>query len=122
METLERKEAASAALTERSYAQIFGNKTKQAVLDFLSANAKKGYSVLDMHNTLSIPESTLSINLTELSRLGIVTFQKEGKYKYYRLAQRCVPVFRSVFHSLNQAVSCMDPRGGIRRTVGVKNE
>jgi DNA-binding transcriptional ArsR family regulator len=84
------------------FTAITGTKTKQLVLNFLSANSKNRYSVLDMHNMLNIPESTLSINMTELSKCGVVVFEKKGKYKYYRVVERYVPALRSIFSSLTE--------------------
>ena len=83
-----------------SYLKIFGTKTKQQILDFLSKNPKKKISVLELHEELSLPQSTLSINLADLDNAKILDSEKKGKYKYYSLKEKHVLTLKRVFADL----------------------
>ena len=105
------RESKRCRMESRGYTEIIGTKTKQVALDFLSSNSEKEFSVQELHNLLSLPESTLCIGLNELQKSGVVTSQKRGKFKYYRIVQDYAPILLSVFRNLSKIA----PAKGVRR-------
>jgi DNA-binding transcriptional ArsR family regulator len=89
---------------------MIGTKTKQLVLGFLSSNGSKEFSVKDIHESLNIPESSLSKNLDDLRNVGILDARKDGKYKYYSMNEKFVPVFRDSFSSLKKVTSRLNKK------------
>lgn len=50
-------------------------------------------SVSEMHSCLSVPQSTLSQQLSILRRAGLITSEHKGKYVEYKLANHKIAEF-----------------------------
>ena len=61
-----------------------GNETRLAIFRYLVKMGPDGISVGDIQKEMNIPGSTLSHHISRLSKVGLITQEREGRTLYCR--------------------------------------
>lgn len=64
--------------------------------------------VCDIHESLGLPQPTVSRHLAYLRKFGLVQGRKEGLWVHYRLAPLPDPVAQTVVDAVNHALGHLD--------------
>lgn len=73
-------------------AHLFGSKLRSRLIGWMMTHADERFFVRQLTTILHEDSTNLSRELARLSRMGILTSQKEGKQKYYQVNREC-PIF-----------------------------
>lgn len=98
-------------MDKTDYQDIIGTKIKQIICDFLKDNPRKRYSTLDLNKELNIAQSSLSVNLNALEKVGILSSEKVGKFKYYWMEEEIAkPLVQAYEHLENTYAMTLERR------------
>ena len=64
--------------------------------------------VCDIHDSLGLPQPTVSRHLAYLRRAGLVATRRDGLWIHYRLATLSDPVMQALLDSAGHAISHLD--------------
>ena len=77
--------------------KAFADETRVRILHLLAQDEQ---CVCEIHDTLNLPQPTISRHLAYLRRMGLVTERKEGKWVIYALAPATDAVHTAVLRCL----------------------
>jgi uncharacterized protein len=80
------------AMTQPLLAQLFGSKLRSRLIGWMMTHVDERFFVRQLTAILGEDSTNVSRELARLSRMGILTSQKEGKQKYYQVNREC-PIF-----------------------------
>jgi ArsR family transcriptional regulator len=78
--------------------KAFADETRVRILHLLAQDEQ---CVCEIHDTLNLPQPTISRHLAYLRRMGLVTERKEGKWVIYALAPATDAVHTAVLRCLS---------------------
>jgi ArsR family transcriptional regulator len=111
-EPLERLEEVFSALADRTRLRI------------LALLASSEVCVCEIHETLELPQPTVSRHLAYLRNAGLVTGRKEGLWVHYRLAKPDDPVVQAILdaatHWVKHAPSATRDAARLEQRTGVR--
>lgn len=76
---------------------------KQLILQFFQEHPNERFSTKELADEINIPQSSLSRALNELSEMGFLDWEKEGKYKNYYIEEGMKNVLEKTFDDLQKA-------------------
>jgi len=85
--------------------RALADRTRLRILGLLSAG---DVCVCHIHESLGLPQPTVSRHLAYLRRAGLVVGRKEGLWVHYRLADPADPVVLAVLDAATHAVGHLD--------------
>jgi ArsR family transcriptional regulator len=78
--------------------------------------------VCDIHESLGLPQPTVSRHLAYLRRCGLVATRRDGLWVHYRLADLPDPVMQALLGSVTHAIGHVDSGERDRRRLGERIE
>ena len=78
----------------RRLAEVFKSLSDPTRLRIISMVSEREFCVTDLAAALEMEQSTISHQLRDMRRLGLVSFRREGRHVFYRLDD---PHVRSLF-------------------------
>src|SRR5919112_6430240 len=82
--------------------KALADKTRLRILALLGANE---VCVCHIHDSLGLPQPTVSRHLAYLRRVGLVNVRRDGVWMHYHIARSLDPVVQGVVHAAVEAVS-----------------
>jgi ArsR family transcriptional regulator, arsenate/arsenite/antimonite-responsive transcriptional repressor len=82
--------------------KALADKTRLRILALLGANE---VCVCHLHDTLALPQPTVSRHLAYLRRVGLVDARRDGVWMHYQVARALDPVVQRVVNAAVDAVS-----------------
>src|SRR3954463_16681027 len=76
--------------------KALGDKTRLRILALLGSNE---VCVCHIHDTLGLPQPTVSRHLAYLRRAGLVDVRRDGVWMHYQVARSLDPAVRAVLQS-----------------------
>ena len=99
--------------------KALADKTRLRILALIGNNE---VCVCHMHDSLGLPQPTVSRHLAYLRRSGLVSARRDGVWMHYRLSRSLHPVLRDVVsaavHALQQLPATTQDRRQFERTFG----
>jgi ArsR family transcriptional regulator, lead/cadmium/zinc/bismuth-responsive transcriptional repressor len=83
-----------ALLVARRLAEVFKSLSDPTRLRIISMVSEREFCVTDLAAALEMEQSTISHQLRDMRKLGLVSFRREGRHVFYRLDD---PHVRSLF-------------------------
>ena len=81
--------------------KALADRTRLRILALLSAGE---ICVCNIHDSLGVPQPTVSRHLAYLRKAGLVAWRKDGLWVHYRLAQLPDPVMQAVLDAVDHAL------------------
>jgi ArsR family transcriptional regulator, arsenate/arsenite/antimonite-responsive transcriptional repressor len=81
--------------------KALADKTRLRILALLGNNE---VCVCHMHDSLGLPQPTVSRHLAYLRRSGLVAARRDGVWMHYQISRSLDPVVRSVVHAAVEAL------------------
>jgi ArsR family transcriptional regulator len=82
--------------------KALADKTRLRILALLGNNE---VCVCHMHDSLGVPQPTVSRHLAYLRRSGLVAARRDGVWMHYQISRSLDPVIRRVVHAAVEALS-----------------
>jgi len=92
--------------------KALADKTRLRILALLGNNE---VCVCHIHDSLRVPQPTVSRHLAYLRRAGLVDVRRDGVWMHYQIARALEPAARSVLDAAIEALTCVPTTARDRR-------